>query len=185
MRILLVNATAYPQIGGVENSLHYIAQALLSEGHEVKIFCFQFTPGEPLSMNHAGVEIIRYFPKAFEFLLQQKFDMNYYGWFILLAIVVVLSETLINTANGLLLIKTSAIARQMIRFVLLPLVAILFFFDRNILADYGIVLILGSFIVGYIIAAVVSIISIYQDQRLKIQIGWLLPKGFWNLSLKV
>jgi len=87
--------------------------------------------------------------------------------------------------NGLLLIKTSAIARQMIRFVLLPLVAILFFFDRNILADYGIVLILGSFIVGYIIAAVVSIISIYQDQRLKIQIGWLLPKGFWNLSLKV
>ena len=60
MRILLVNATAYPQIGGVENSLHYIAQALLSEGHEVKIFCFQFTPGEPLSMDHAGVEIIRY-----------------------------------------------------------------------------------------------------------------------------
>ncbi len=126
-----------------------------------------------------------YFPKAFEFLLQQKFDMNYYGWFVLLAVVVVLSETLINTANGLLLIKTSAIARQMIRFVLLPLVAILFFFDRNILADYGIVFILGSFIVGYILAAVVSIISIYQDKRLKIQIGWLLPKGFWNLSLSI
>ncbi len=60
MKILLANSTAYPVIGGVENSLRYIARELVKEGHEVKIFCFQFTSEEPLRMEYEGVEIIRY-----------------------------------------------------------------------------------------------------------------------------
>lgn len=60
MRILLANTTAYPYIGGVENSLRYIGRELVSQGHEVKIFCLQFLPDEPLRMEHEGIEILRY-----------------------------------------------------------------------------------------------------------------------------
>ena len=60
MKILLANTTAYPYIGGVENSLGFIAQELVSAGHEVKIFCLQFSPDEPLRMEHEGIEIIRH-----------------------------------------------------------------------------------------------------------------------------
>jgi glycosyltransferase involved in cell wall biosynthesis len=60
MKILLANGTAYPIIGGVENSLLYISRELIRAGHEVKVFCFQVSPDEPLQMNHDGVEIIRY-----------------------------------------------------------------------------------------------------------------------------
>jgi glycosyltransferase involved in cell wall biosynthesis len=60
MRILLANSTAYPYIGGVENSLRHIGRELISLGHEVKIFCLQFLPDEPLRMEHEGIEILRY-----------------------------------------------------------------------------------------------------------------------------
>ncbi|VVS94861.1 glycosyltransferase family 4 protein [Desulfoluna spongiiphila] len=60
MRILLANSTAYPHQGGVENSLAFMARELILAGHEVKIFCFQLSPDEPLQMIHEGVEIIRY-----------------------------------------------------------------------------------------------------------------------------
>lgn len=60
MKILLVNSTAYPVIGGVENSLRYISRELIQAGHEVKVFCFQFSPNEPLRIEYEGVEIIRY-----------------------------------------------------------------------------------------------------------------------------
>lgn len=59
MKILLANGTAYPRIGGVENSLRFIGRELLRAGHEVKVFCFQSSPDEPLRMEHEGVEIIR------------------------------------------------------------------------------------------------------------------------------
>ncbi len=59
MRILLANKTAYPIIGGVENSLRFIGRELLAAGHEVKIFCFQTAPDEPLRMESEGIEIIR------------------------------------------------------------------------------------------------------------------------------
>jgi glycosyltransferase involved in cell wall biosynthesis len=65
MRILLANGTAYPTIGGIENSLSYIGRELLRAGHEVKVFCFQFSLKEPLRMVHEGVEIIRYPCKAY------------------------------------------------------------------------------------------------------------------------
>ncbi len=59
MKILLTNIAAYPCIGGVENSLIYIGRELMRIGHDVKVFCFQHSPDEPLSMVHEGVEIIR------------------------------------------------------------------------------------------------------------------------------
>lgn len=60
MKILLANSTAYPKIGGVENSLRYIGRELIRAGHTVKIFCFKTSPDEPLTMNNEGMEIIRY-----------------------------------------------------------------------------------------------------------------------------
>lgn len=59
MRILLANASAYPLIGGVENSLCYIGRELLRAGHEVKIFCLQSSPGLALRDYYEGIEIIR------------------------------------------------------------------------------------------------------------------------------
>ncbi|MFC1523811.1 glycosyltransferase family 4 protein [Thermodesulfobacteriota bacterium] len=60
MKILLANSTAYPVIGGVENSLSNIGRELIRAGHEVKVFCFQFSPDEPMRMEHEGIEIIRH-----------------------------------------------------------------------------------------------------------------------------
>ena len=60
MKILLANTTVHPRIGGVENSLKYIGRELLRAGHEVKIFCLQLSPDEPLRMEHEGIEIIRH-----------------------------------------------------------------------------------------------------------------------------
>jgi glycosyltransferase involved in cell wall biosynthesis len=59
MKILLASGAAYPRIGGVENSLIFMGRELLRAGHEVKIFCFQTLPDEPLCMEHEGIEIIR------------------------------------------------------------------------------------------------------------------------------
>lgn len=59
MRILLVSGAAYPSIGGIENSLNFIGKELLRARHEVKIFCFQISPDEPLHYVHEGIEIIR------------------------------------------------------------------------------------------------------------------------------
>lgn len=59
MRILLANASAFPHIGGVENSLRFIARELVAAGHEVKVLCLQLTSDEPLLAVHDDVEIIR------------------------------------------------------------------------------------------------------------------------------
>lgn len=60
MRILLTNTTAYPTIGGVENSLRFIGRELIQAGHQVQIFCLQLSPDQPLRMEHEGVEIVRH-----------------------------------------------------------------------------------------------------------------------------
>ncbi|MBN1505724.1 MAG: glycosyltransferase family 4 protein [Sedimentisphaerales bacterium] len=44
----------------MENSLRFIGRELLHSGHEVKVFCFQISPDEPLRMEHEGIEIIRH-----------------------------------------------------------------------------------------------------------------------------
>lgn len=60
MRILLANTTAYPIIGGVENSLRFIGRELIQAGHQVQIFCLRQSPDQPLRMEHEGVEIVRH-----------------------------------------------------------------------------------------------------------------------------
>jgi 1,2-diacylglycerol 3-alpha-glucosyltransferase len=60
MKICLVNATAYPTIGGVENSLRYMACELKRIGHDVKIIAFRFRQDDPRRVIHDGVEILRY-----------------------------------------------------------------------------------------------------------------------------
>jgi len=64
MKIFLANSSAFPAIGGVENSLRFMGRELVLAGHEVKILCFQFSPDEPLRMKHEGIDILRYACKA-------------------------------------------------------------------------------------------------------------------------
>lgn len=59
MKILLANMTAYPTIGGVENSLRYTGRELRALGHEVKILCLRMSSDEPERIEHEGIEIIR------------------------------------------------------------------------------------------------------------------------------
>ncbi len=60
MRILLVNNSAYPTIGGVENSLRFMGRELLQKGHEVKIWCLRIDSQHPERSIHEGIEIIRH-----------------------------------------------------------------------------------------------------------------------------
>jgi O-antigen/teichoic acid export membrane protein len=122
------------------------------------------------------------FPEGFEFFLQREFDMQNYGWFVLLTIMVVSTEMLANTASGLMLIRIAAIGRQMIRLILLPLVTFLYFLKRDVLVDYGLSLILGGFVAGYILAAIICAVGIYRERRFIMRVGWLLPSGFWAFS---
>jgi O-antigen/teichoic acid export membrane protein len=123
-------------------------------------------------------------PNSFEFLLQSKFDMQNYTWFVALAIVIVVAELLAGAASGLMLIKVSAIARQMMRIVMLPMVAALFVWKREILIDYGLPCILGGFVAGYIAAAAMCAFAILSDMRqVRLQVGFFIPPGFWAFSL--
>lgn len=123
------------------------------------------------------------FPGVFGFLLQREFDMGNYGWFVLLALAVSATEVLAATASGLMLIKVTAIARQMMRLILLPLVAVLFFFRRALLIEHAMPIVLGGFLAGYLAAAVISLIGISRDTRFSMRPGWVLPRGFWAFSL--
>jgi O-antigen/teichoic acid export membrane protein len=136
-----------------------------------------------LAVMAAALVLFRLVPKSFEFLLQRDFDMRNYGWFILLTIVIVAAETLASAASSLMLIKVTAIARQMTRTILLPLVAVLFFLNRSILADHGMLVILGGFFAGYLASAVICAIGISREHRFQMQAGWMLPRGFWAFSL--
>lgn len=122
-------------------------------------------------------------PNTFSFLLQRKFDMHNYGWFIALAIIIVAAEAFTNAASSLMLIKITAIARQIMRMVLLPLVAVLFFWKRDILLNHGLEFIWGGFCAGYLIAAAISSIAVVREPRLNFKIGFLIPSGLWTFSL--
>lgn len=125
------------------------------------------------------------FPEVFEFMLRREFDMKNYGWFIILALVIVGAETMANAASGLMLIKAAAIARQLMRLLLLPVVATLFFFKRGVIVEHGLVTILGGFFVGYVLAGLVCGAAIAREPRFRMRMGWLLPKGFWAFSFSM
>ena len=132
-----------------------------------------------------GVVLVLFllFPRGFAFLLQREFDMRNYGWFALLAMVIVGAEMLSSAASGLMLINVTAIARQMTRTVLLPVVAFLFFFHRELLAEHGMPIILGGFFAGYLASAVICAIGLAHEPRFQMRSGWLIPRGFWTFSL--
>jgi glycosyltransferase involved in cell wall biosynthesis len=60
MKILLANSTAFPVIGGVENSLRYMGRELIRQGHEVKVFCLQLSEANSVDMEYDGGEIVRF-----------------------------------------------------------------------------------------------------------------------------
>ncbi|HOF87791.1 MAG TPA: glycosyltransferase family 4 protein [Armatimonadota bacterium] len=55
----MANTTAYPHIGGVENSLLYLGHELQRLGHEVAIFCLQTSPADPAETAYQGIPILR------------------------------------------------------------------------------------------------------------------------------
>ncbi len=59
IKVLLVNTTAYPVIGGVENSLIYIARELIKLNHDVSILCLKVSPHDPDYIKHDGISIYR------------------------------------------------------------------------------------------------------------------------------
>ncbi len=126
--------------------------------------------------------LFRIFPDILEFLLQREFDMRNYSWFVMLTIVIVSAETFANAAAGLMLIKITAIARKMTRFVLLPVVGGLFIFNPEFLVEYGMSCILGGFLVGYLAAIIICVVGISREKRLSMRFGWFLPSGFWAFS---
>jgi O-antigen/teichoic acid export membrane protein len=145
---------------------------------------FLFTYGLILGVMMVLVlAVLGMLPSVFTFLLQRDFDMRNYGWFVLLSLVIVLSETLANAANGLMLIKVTAIARQMMRTILLPLVVILFFWKREILVAFGMPCILGGFFAGYLVSAVLCAYGLSRERRFSMVMGWFLPPGFWSFSI--
>ncbi len=58
MKILMLNRSYYPNVGGIENSLYYMSRALVKQGHEVAIFtqevAYEYEEREEFA------EIIRY-----------------------------------------------------------------------------------------------------------------------------
>jgi O-antigen/teichoic acid export membrane protein len=50
------------------------------------------------------------------------------------------------------------------------------------LIEYGLPLILGGFVTGHILAAVICGVGISQERRFEMHLGWLLPSGFWAFS---
>lgn len=123
------------------------------------------------------------FPAIFRFLIQRDYDMRNYGWFILLSVLIVATETFANTASGLMLIKVTAISRQMMRLILLPVVGLLYVFNRQVLLNHGMACIIGGFMAGYIISCLICVIGISRENRFKMRPGLFLPTGFWAFSL--
>jgi glycosyltransferase involved in cell wall biosynthesis len=60
--ILLINSVYRPSIGGIENSLHYIAKALIERGERVLVACSDHGPSGRLPRHDSidGVEVHRY-----------------------------------------------------------------------------------------------------------------------------
>lgn len=59
MKVLLTNISYLPTIGGIENSLRYIARELSKLGHEVKIACFRKETENCFPKFFDGVHVIR------------------------------------------------------------------------------------------------------------------------------
>lgn len=61
MKVLLTSLYYYPKIGGVENSLRYIAKELKDQGHDVRIMSFDSSVLKRQVDNVDGLDVYRYF----------------------------------------------------------------------------------------------------------------------------
>ncbi len=126
--------------------------------------------------------LFKFFPSVFRFLIRRDYSMDQYWFFILLSVSVVFVELLANTASGLMIVKISAIARQMVRLVLLPTIAFLYLTNSNVLVQYGDVIIIVCFVSGYTAGGIVCLVNVLRERRVKFVPKWYLPEGFWGLS---
>lgn len=122
-------------------------------------------------------------PNIIKVLLQREVDMSFFGSFFALAILVVISEMFYSIASGFLLIKFAAISRQVIRFILLPLVATSYFLYPQLLNLYGFYYIIFGFVVGYVISIFINFVGIYKEKNFMLAIGIYFPDGFWSFSI--
>jgi glycosyltransferase involved in cell wall biosynthesis len=75
LKILLVNTSAFPSVGGVENSLDFISKELVTLDHEVKILCLGGNDIDSvIRTSHENIEIIR-IPCESSILPFEKFKM--------------------------------------------------------------------------------------------------------------
>ena len=59
MKVLLLGAAAWPRIGGIENSLRFMAQSIRHRGGTARIVCFRAPEDLPLDEEFEGVRITR------------------------------------------------------------------------------------------------------------------------------
>lgn len=60
MKVLLMNMSAYPNVGGVENSLNYIAKELIKNGYEVVVVSFSSLLSKENRFTHSNVNYITF-----------------------------------------------------------------------------------------------------------------------------
>jgi O-antigen/teichoic acid export membrane protein len=126
----------------------------------------------------AILSLFRIFPGWLEYLLRRPFDTRLYLLFIGFAVVEVTAEILAGVVAGLMHIKTSAVANLVARYTLLPVVAVFFFVRPDVLRQYPLEIILGTFFIGRILSIGMCVRRMVTDPRFEMAAGWHLPSGF-------
>lgn len=70
-RVLLTAAQVYPSVGGIENSLRYIARGLCDLGYDVGILAFQSHPQESGTSEYEGVPVFKISRPGKKFVAKQ------------------------------------------------------------------------------------------------------------------
>jgi len=125
-----------------------------------------------------ALAVFRIRPQWFTFLLRRELDLRYYGFFAFFAVVVIANELLIGALSGLMHIKTVAITRVFHRFILLPFIAVAFFFFKGTLREHALEIVLGLLLFAYLAVIAVCIVQLRRDERFHLALGWHIPPGF-------
>lgn len=174
-QIFIGVVTTFALFGGTSTLRNYLPKVIGPDkrGH------FLYSYGVmSVALMLAVLALFYFAPALLEFLLQREFNPANYGWFALLTVIVVVSECLIGATAGMMHISLAALARMMTRVVLLPLVAVLFFFGRDTLHTYTLETILIGYLVSYGVGAVLCVAGIARDPRFKLRARWHVPAGF-------
>lgn len=60
MNIIIMNQSYFPNRGGIENSMYYIAKSLMNKGHNVTIYTAAFTKEQLVNESVDGINVKRY-----------------------------------------------------------------------------------------------------------------------------